>query len=331
MSKDIFVITEHLKGKLADITFEMLGKARELADLTGRSLFAVLLGKGVRNLAERLGAADSVIYLEGDPLAEFTPEAYQRALAEVIGERQPWLTLIGSTSIGLDLAAPLSARLRVPLVASCKDLRLEDGKLIATSQLYGGKLLVEVEVEKELTIVSILPGAFRIEKGIGSASCQLAPTVEEVTLKTSLENVRMHFERLIEPEASDVDISQAPILVSVGRGIQRQENLPLAEALADALGGAVSASRPVVDQGWLPMTRQVGRSGMIVKPKLYLALGISGAPEHVEGMRDAELMIAVNADPTAPIFNVAHYGVVGDALEFVPALTEEIKRRAKAA
>jgi electron transfer flavoprotein alpha subunit len=245
----------------------------------------------------------------------------------LISEVKPWLTLIGSTSMGLDLAAPLSATLGRPLVASCKDLRFEDGKLIATSQLYGGKMLLDVEVEKEQVIVSILPGAFRAERGM----VEKTPLVENVTLTTPLENLRTQFERLIEPEASDVDITQAPILVSVGRGIQNQDNLPLAEELADALGGAVSASRPVVDQGWLPMTCQVGRSGMIVKPRAYLALGISGAPEHVEGMRDSELIIAVNTDPDAPIFNVANYGVVADALELIPALTEEIKRRKAAA
>jgi electron transfer flavoprotein alpha subunit len=327
MNKDIFVIAEHLKGKLADITFEMLGKARELADLTGGGLIAVLMGKGVRNLAERMGAADSVLYLENDRLAEFTPEAYQRVLTGLIGERRPWLTLVGSTSMGLDLAAPLSAMLGIPLVASCKDLQLENGKLIATCQLYGGKMLLDVEVEKEQAIASILPGAFRAERGM----VEKMPPVEDVTLKASLEDLHMHFERLLEPDASDVDITQVPILVSVGRGIQNQDNLPLAQELADALGGAVSASRPVVDQGWLPITRQVGRSGMIVKPKLYLALGISGAPEHAEGMRDAELIIAVNTDPDAPIFNIADYGVVADVLEFAPALAEEVKKRKAAA
>ncbi|MBI3950487.1 MAG: electron transfer flavoprotein subunit alpha/FixB family protein [Acidobacteria bacterium] len=323
MGKDIFVIAEHLKGKLADITFEMLGKGRELADLTDGRLFAILVGQSVRDLAEQMGVVDAVLYLEDDRLAEFTPEAYQRALAELMAARRPWLTLVGSTSMGLDLAAPLSATLGIPLVASCKDLQLENGKLIATSQLYGGKMLLHVEVETEQAIASILAGAFRAEGGIA----EKIPPVEAVALTTPLENLRMHFERLIEPEAGEVDITQAPILVSVGRGIQNQDNLTLAQELAQALGGAVSASRPVVDQGWLPMTRQVGRSGMIVRPRLYLALGISGAPEHAEGMRDSELIIAVNTDPNAPIFSVADYGIVADALEFVPALTEEMKKR----
>ncbi len=321
MSKDLFVIVEHLKGKPADITFEMLGKARELADLTGGGLFAVLIGKGVKTLTGRMGAADAVISIEDERLAEFTPEAYQRALAGVIRERRPRLILMGSTSMGLDLAAPLSATLNIPLVAYCKDLRLEDGRLIATSQLYGGKILVEVEVEGGPAILSILPGAFRAERGM----VEKTPPVEDVTLTVNLEDVRMHFERLIEPEAGDVDITQAPILVSVGRGIQRQENVSLAEELAEVLGGAVSASRPVVDQGWLPITRQVGKSGMIVKPKLYLAVGISGAPEHIEGMKDSELIIAINADPKAPIFTMADYGVVGDLFEILPALTEKLK------
>jgi electron transfer flavoprotein alpha subunit len=321
MNKDLLVITEHLKGKLADITFEILGKARELADLTGGGLVAVLMGKGVKHLAERMGAADAVLYLEHDRLAEFNPEACQLALTELIGEIQPWLTLVGSTSMGLDLAAPLSVKLGMPLVASCKDLRLEDGKLIATSQLYGGKMLLDVEVEREPAIVSILPGAFRVGRGM----VEKTPPVEAVPLTTSLEDLRMQVERLIEPAAGDVDITQVPILVSVGRGIQRQEDLPLVQELAEALGGVVSSSRPVVDQGWLPITRQVGRSGMSVKPKLYLAVGISGAPEHVEGMKDSELIIAINADPNAPIFNIADYGVVGDLFAIVPALTKKLK------
>ena len=247
-------------------------------------------------------------------------------MTELLRENRPWLTLIASSSMGLDLAAPLSARLDIPLVACCKDLRLEDGTLIATSQLYGGKMLVEVEVERTPAIVSILPGSFPAEKGMAERA---APVEEEVPLEVLLENLRTRFERLIEPEAGDVDITQAPVLVSVGRGIQSQENLPVAQELADALGGAVSASRPVVDQGWLPLTRQVGRSGMIVKPRLYLALGISGAPEHVEGMRDAEMIIAVNTDPHAPIFNIAHYGVVADVLDLLPLLTEEVRKVSK--
>jgi electron transfer flavoprotein alpha subunit len=321
MNKEILVIAEHLKGKLADITFEMLGKGRELADQAGGQVVSLLIGKGVRPLAEQMGVADRVLYLADDRLAEFNPEAYQRAVAEVIAARQPWLVLVGSTSMGLDLAAPLSAKLGVPLVAYCKDLCLEDGKLIATSQLYGGKMFVEVEGRRESAIVSVRPGVFPAEKGL----VEKAVPVEEVKLNASLEDVRMNFQRLIEPEAGDVDITQVPILVSVGRGIQNKENLSLAEELADALGGVVSSSRPVVDQGWLPMTRQVGRSGMSVKPKLYLAVGISGAPEHIEGMKDAELIIAINADAKAPIFNVADYGVVGDLFEVVPALTEKLK------
>lgn len=323
MHKDILVIAEHLKGKLADITFEMLGKAREIANFRGGRLLAALLGKGVKDLANKLGAADAVICLENDRLAEFTPEAYQLAVAQLIEERQPWLMLVGSTSMGLDLAAPLSAKLGIPLVASCKDLRLEDGGCIATSQLYGGKMLVEIEIASESAIVSILPGAFRAEKGMVEKS---AP-VEEVALKVSLGDGRVHFDRLVEPEAGDVDITQVPVLVSVGRGIQNQENLPLAQKLAEALGGTVAASRPVIDQGWLPLSRQVGRSGMIVKPKLYFALGISGAPEHVEGMKDSALIIAINKDPNAPIFNVAHYGVCADLLEVVPPLTEAARAR----
>ena len=195
-----------------------------------------------------------------------------------------------------------------------------DGRLTAVSQIYGGKLLAEAEVEGPNAIVSVLAGSFPAEAGRAAGS----PRVEEVP-PPPLDTPRIRFKRLIQPEAGDVDITRQAVLVSVGRGIQSKDNIPVVEELAQALGGALSASRPIVDQGWLPKTRQVGKSGMTVKPKLYVAVGISGAPEHIEGMRGAELIVAINTDPNAPIFNVAHYGVVSDLFDVLPLLTEKIK------
>ena len=321
MSQDILVVTEHSKGQLADVTFELLGKARELAEATGGAVVAVLLGHDAEGLASQLGAASKVLYVDHPALAEFNPEAHGRALAEVITTVNPRLVLIPNTSMGMDLASALSVRTDRPLVAYAVDVRLEDGKLFAVSQLYGGKVNVESEVEGDSAIISVMAGALPAEAGKKEGS----PPVEKVALETSLDDLRIRFKTLIEPEAGDVDITQQDVLVSVGRGIGSDENLPMVQGLADALGGALSCSRPIVDSKWLPKTRQVGKSGLKVKPKAYIAVGVSGAPEHIEGMKDAELIIAINTDESAPIFDVAHYGTTADLFDVVPALTEKVK------
>ncbi|MBI5301033.1 MAG: electron transfer flavoprotein subunit alpha/FixB family protein [Chloroflexi bacterium] len=317
MSNDVFVVVEHLKGKIGDITFEMLGKAREIADALGGKLNAVLIGDAL--LAAQLGKADAVLHIGEPMLANFTPIAHKNALAELIRARAPRVVMIANTSMGMDLAASVSVSLDLPLVAYCKNVRVEDGKIIATAQLYGGKLLADAEATGDQVIVSILAGSFSADAGRGAG----APVVEQVSVTTNDGGVR--FKQLIEPEAADVDITKQEILVSVGRGIQNADNLPLVEELAAALGGALSASRPIVDNGWLPKSRQVGKSGQTVKPKMYFMVGISGAPEHLEGMRDAGLIIAINTDANAPIFDVAHYGITADLFDVVPALTEKIK------
>src|SRR3989304_4676465 len=188
--------------------------------------------------------------------------------------------------------------------------------------LDGGKVGAPAAASPPPALFGILPGSRPAEKGRG----EKAPAVEEVPVELA-EAARVKFKKYLEPEAGDIDITQQAVLVSVGRGIQNQDNLALAEELAAAPGGAVSGSRPVIDQGWLPLSRQVGKSGASVKPKLYLALGISGGPEHQGGVRNSELIVAVNTDPGAPIFAIAHFGVCADSLDIVPALTEEIKRR----
>lgn len=320
MSSDIAVVIEHLEGKVADISFEMLGKGRELAKSSGGQLLALLLGQGVKGLAGELGAADAVVVTEHEALAHFTPEAHKQALAAILKVRAPRVTLVANTAMGMDLAAGLSGALGWSLCAYCRDARLADGHLTAVSQIYGGKLLADADVEGPSAILSVLAGSFPAEAGKAAGN----PRVEEVA-PPPLDNVRMRFRRLIQPEAGDVDITRQAVLVSVGRGIQSKDNIPLVEELAEALGGTLSASRPIVDQGWLPKTRQVGKSGMSVKPKLYVAVGISGAPEHIEGMRGAELIVAINTDPNAPIFNVAHYGVVSDLFDVIPPLTKKIK------
>jgi electron transfer flavoprotein alpha subunit len=257
-----------------------------------------------------------------DPaLAEFNPEAYSRVLAALIKERSPRLVMIGSTSMGMDLAAGLSVAAGLPLIAYVNGLSAEDGTLVATSQIYGGKIQAEAVPDGEACLVACVAGAFPADAGRAAS----AASVEVMASPVALNDLRVKFVKLIEPQGGDVDITQQPILVSIGRGIGGQENIELAQELAEALGTAVSSSRPVTDAGWLPKTRQVGKSGLTVKPKVYLALGISGAPEHLEGMRGAETIIVVNTDPKAPIFDVAHYGATCDMLDLMPVLTEKIK------
>ena len=324
MANDIFILAEHLKGKVSDISFEMAGQARQLAAAFGGRAVAVLLGSGAQALTEAIGA-DTVLYVDDPALAQFNPEAYSRVLAALIKERSPRLVMLGNTSVGMDLAAGLSVTTGLPLIAYVNGLAAEGGRLVATSQIYGGKIQAEAVPDGEACIVSCLAGAFPADVGRVGAAQVATPPVDQIASPVPLGDLRVKFVKLIEPQGGDVDITQQPILVSIGRGIGSQENIELAQALADALGAAVSASRPITDAGWLPKTRQVGKSGLTVKPKVYLALGISGAPEHLEGMRGAETIIAVNTDAKAPIFDVAHFGATCDLLDLLPALTEKVK------
>jgi electron transfer flavoprotein alpha subunit len=310
MSDDIFVLVEHHDGTVADPTHELLGKAAEL----GRPI-ACLFGNGARGLADGL-AAEAVLSVEDPMLERFLPEAYAATLAALVDARDPRLVLIANTTVGMDVAGALSARTGRPLVAYCTEIGFEGDATVMTSQVYGGKLSAEVEVDRP-AIASVIAGSFEPATG-GS------PAIEEVAAP-DLSGVRTEFLARVEPEAADVDITAEEILVSVGRGIGGEENIELAQELADALGATVSGSRPVTDAGWLAKTRQVGKSGRKVKPKLYLACGISGAPEHLEGMSDAELIIAINSDEKAPIFDVAHYGTTEDLFDVLPALTAQLQ------
>lgn len=315
MGNDIFVLVEHTAGEVDETTQELLGKAAQLAGEAGGKTVACLLHSGASAAAADLGA-HTVLSVEHPALEHFLPEAYVKAMASLIAEHEPRLTLIANTTVGMDVAAGLSARAGVPLVAYCTEVGFEEDAVVATSQLFGGKLNAEVAVEGA-AICSIVAGSFKPGPE-GTAE------VEEASVP-DLDNLTTSFLRRVEPEVSDIDITAEEILVSVGRGIGGEENIELAQELADALGGVVSASRPVTDGGWLPKTRQVGKSGRKVKPKLYIACGISGAPEHLEGMGDAELIIAINTDENAPIFDVAHYGTTEDLFDLLPALTEQVE------
>jgi electron transfer flavoprotein alpha subunit len=318
--QDIFVIAEQLEGKLSEVTLEMLGKARAIAPALGGQAVAILLGHEVAALAEQLGAADQVLLVDDAALEHFIPEQAGQALKALLQREQPALTMIANTSMGMDLAAALSAALDWPLIAYCSDVQVEDGGIRATSQIYGGKIAVEAASESNHTIVSVLAGAFPAAEGRAAKPASIQTVSSGIAASVG----RMRFKGLTIPEVGDVDITREPLLVSVGRGIGSKDNIELVEELASALGAALSASRPIIDSGWLPKLRQVGKSGLTVKPKLYLAVGISGAPEHLQGMKDADLILAINSDPGAPIFEVAHYGIVGDLFDIVPALSEQL-------
>lgn len=313
MSNDIFVITEHMDGKFSDVSFEMMGKARELASALGGQAVAVVVGGGVD---ANVFGSDATIHVDDAALSNFNPEAYGKVIEALVKEKSPKVVLFGWTITGMDLAAWLSARTGAPMAAYAKDVRAEGGAVVVSSQVYGGKLTAEVAPEGDMAIVACLAGSFPAEAGQGStAATTIASPID-------LGSLKMKFVEAIKPAGGDVDITAQTKLVSVGRGIGGKENIELAEELAEKLGAALSCSRPVVDAGWLPRTRQVGKSGLKVKPKMYLMLGISGAPEHLEGMKSAELIIAVNTDKKAPIFNVAHYGTTADLFEVAEAMLE---------
>jgi electron transfer flavoprotein alpha subunit len=291
----------------------MVCKAKELAASFGGQAIAVMLGSGIS--ADGF-ASDATLLVDSAALSQFNPEAYGKVIESLVTEKSPRLVMFGWTATGMDLAAWLSARTGKPCVAYARDLCVENGSLVVNSQVYGGKMLAEVAPEGDMAIVACVTSAFPAEAGRGSTSAT------KIDSPVSLDELKTKFMEAIKPASGDVDITAQDKLISVGRGIGGKENIELAEELAEKLGAVVSASRPVVDAGWLPRTRQVGKSGLKVKPKLYLMLGISGAPEHLEGMKSAELIIAVNTDKKAPIFNVAHYGATADLFEVAEAMLE---------
>lgn len=319
MSAGILVLVEQLRGAVADITFEMLGAARKLSESLKGPVHAVVLGGDGAGIAARLGAADSVLVVDDPALEQPSSEAAIGVLQQIMAQKQPALVLLGGTNVSFGLGTRLSARTQLPFVNFCKSARVDGDAVVLTSQLFGGKILSDVKLGRG--IVSIYPGAFPADPGKSDRT----PPVEKLAIPVVTSKVV--FQQYIEPESGDVDITKQTVLVAVGRGIQSADNVQVAEELAQTLGGAVCASRPVIDQGWLPLSRQVGKSGMSVKPRVYLAFGISGAPEHWDGMQNSECIIAVNTDPKAPIFDGAHYGVVGDAVELLPLIKKKVQAR----
>jgi electron transfer flavoprotein alpha subunit len=316
MTNDVYVLVEHSGTDITDPTFELAGKARALAAGWGGEAVAVSLGS-----AEVSGlAVDRLLRMEHQALDSYSPQAFLEAVASIIAERDPKLVLIANTTMGMDLGAALAGRWGKPLAAYVTEVAADGADVVATSQVYGGKLLAETVLDGGQGVCTVIAGSFPAADGKDDGP----GAAETVEAPASLGDVGTTLVALREPEAGDVDITAQDILVAIGRGIESEDNIELAQEVADALGAAVAASRPITDSGWLPKSRQVGKSGLKVKPKAYLCFGISGAPEHLEGMRDAELIIACNIDEQAPIFDVAHYGSTADLFDLLPALAEKV-------
>ncbi len=314
---EIFVVVEHRKGEVREITYQMLWKASDLCQKLSAKLTAVLIGGGeepfVDSIAER---ADKVIAIQGETAKNFNGDLYKEVLYRLIQENRPILTLVGQTPWGMDFAPSLSLKIGYPVATDCVDVLIENGVPKVVRQIYSGKLFSRVSLKPaEGYLVTIRSGAFPSEK-VGDRKGE----VVKRSLPSDLPEMKKQFVGFEDTGAGAVDITQADLLVSIGRGIGEADNITMVKELADLMKGVLSCSRPVVDKNWLPKYHQVGTSGKSVKPKVYLAFGISGAFQHVAGITGAGTIIAVNKDKKAPIFRVAHYGVVEDLFKVVEAL-----------
>ena len=317
---EVFVLVEHRQGKIRDITFEMLSAGEKLASQQGASLTAVLLGHQVKDFAETLALrAPKVLVVEDVQLEHFNSVLYQKVLSSLITKYEPFLTLIGHTAFGMDMAPSLSAEMGLPLVTDCIGLSMEGDRLKAVRSIYGGKVNANISArESKGYMATVRPGVFSPGMPGGKKGGMV---VEPSPLQGTIDVKK--FIEYIEAPITGEDITQAEIIVSVGQGIGGPEHIPMIEEVAKRLGGVIACSRPVVDRNWLPKERQVGISGKTVKPKVYIAIGISGAFQHVTAMRGSETIIAINKDPRAPIFGVADYGIVADFQNVIPLLKEK--------
>ena len=319
-------MAEHRRGELRDITLEMLSKGREICRSLGAEVSVALLGKGIDGLAGALkGKAHRILVVQDDRLETFNSEPYEKVLIQLMTERKPFLTLIGHTAAGMDLAPALATQLKMPMATDCIGIKLDGGKGVITRQMYGGKVNAEVSFKKEGPyLVTVRAGAFPV-----SEKAPLSSDVVSVPSPLTSDGLARRFIQYVEAAVGEVDITQAEILIGIGRGIKEPENIPVVKELADAVGGVLACTRPVVDKKWLPKDRQVGTSGKTVKPKIYVALGISGSFHHTAGLKGAGTVIAVNKDPNAPIFNVAQFGIVADMFKILPVLKGKVKELKK--
>ncbi|MBZ5510864.1 MAG: electron transfer flavoprotein subunit alpha/FixB family protein [Acidobacteriia bacterium] len=326
MADTILVIVEQREGKLNRVSIETIAGAQAIAAETGWTLEAAVAGSGVGEIAKEVAARKlaKVYAVESAKLEPYTPDGFIAALKQFIGLRQPRLVLMPHTYQVRDFAPQLGAAMGRSLVSDCTGFRKEGSDLLFTRQMFQGKFAADVALGGDPPyFVTFQTGAFRADKAETGAA---AAPVETVNVEIGEGVIRTHPEAPFKEAKQAVDLTQAEIIVAVGRGIKEQKNIDLARQLADALGGELAASRPICDSGWLPMDRQIGSSGQTVAPKLYLALGISGAIQHIVGMKGSRTIVAVNKDAEAPIFEVADLGVVGNLFDIVPPLIEEVKK-----
>lgn len=320
----VLVVLEHRGGKWNRMSFEVLSAGKKIAEAAGVPLEAVVLGaaiEGPASEAAQYGVA-KVYSVEHPLLAEYTPDGYTAALQQLIQSKQPKYVLFPHTYQVRDFAPKLATRFERSLVSDVIDIKAEGSSIEFVRQLFQGKLSADVVAAAgDPQFASVQAGAFRAQEAHG-----VAAPIEQVTVNLEQSQIRTKPEQPFREAQRSVDLSAADVIVSVGRGIKEKDNLPVVEALAEALGGELAASRPICDNGWLPMERQVGSSGQTVAPKVYFAVGISGAIQHLVGMKGSKTVVAINKDENAPIFETADYGVVGDLFEVVPALVEEIKK-----
>jgi electron transfer flavoprotein alpha subunit len=323
----ILVITELRQGKWNNASFETLVAAQQIAKDTSGTVSVLVIGKGVGAFADELATKNvaEVLSVEHDLLEAYTPDGFCVALKQVIESAKPDLVLFPHTYQVRDFAPKLAAMLGKGMIGDCIGYRHQSGKLVFVRQMFQGKTAADVTFTAAAPwFASFQSGAFRADLLAAHPSGKAPINAVSVSLNAS--QIRTKPLDLFKEAKSAVDLTQAPLIVAIGRGIKAPENIPQAEALAKAIGGEIAASRPICDEGWLPMERQIGSSGQTVAPKLYLALGISGAIQHVVGMKGARTIVAINKDQNAPIFEIADYGIVGDIFEIMPALTEALEK-----
>jgi electron transfer flavoprotein alpha subunit len=326
MADTILVVVEQREGKLNRVSWETLTAAQDIAAQTGATLEAAVVGSGIGSIAQEVaGKKLSKVYaIESSRVQPYTPDAFVAALKQFITDKKPKYVLMPHTYQVRDFAPKLATALGRTLISDAIGYKKDGDRLLFTRQMFQGKFSADVAFTGDAPYFATFQnGAFRGDKVEAGAA---AAPVETVNVDVPESAIRNHPEEVFKEAKQAVDLTQAEIIVAVGRGIKEQKNIDLARQLAEALGGEIAASRPICDSGWLPMDRQVGSSGQTVAPKLYLALGISGAIQHVVGMKGARTIIAVNKDAEAPIFEIADYAVVGNLFDIVPPLIEEVKK-----
>lgn len=318
------MLSEQKNGELHNITLELLTKGREVADQWGTKLAVLLMGYNLGSLSKSLvdTGVDVVLVADHPALDTGNTELHCKVISDTVRDFKPSLFLLGYTYLGMEVGPAVATRLGVPMISNCVDLELVDEKVTVTRPMYSGTVHTKVEIqEAQPYIISFEKGTFT-KKTLSPMPASVLPVPVEITES----NIRSQVIGLLQAAIGEIDITKADIVISVGRGIRDKTNIRLVQDLADALGGVLGCSRPLTDLGWLPPETHVGISGKTVAPKVYIACGISGASQHVSGMRDSNTIIAINNDPNAPIFRVAHYGVVRDLFEILPAFTQEARK-----